>query len=176
MRKIKGRKLSVFLHGRYHMTKSKKVKFLIGDVVAIPLPNGQFAYAKVFNDYGFGIYDFLSPKIESFEKVVQHPFSFFQAGTHEGIEKGLWPILGNDPFKSDEDAWTPPAATCYIKELNEWSMGGIPRINHKGQMRTATLEEVQGLDILSVCNRHEQFYRIIVDRLINGNHTDYQVQ
>jgi Immunity protein 26 len=157
------------------MALGKKLKYSLGDVVAIPLADTRFAYAKILRDSDFAIYDFISEKIEVLNVVVQHPISFYQASTDEAVKNGLWPLIGNDAFQSSEDEWGPPRATCYSRETNEWTMGRVPRIDHKGQMRVATLSEVQGLDVLSVCNRPDQILRIINDRLVNGNHADYKV-
>jgi len=101
---------------------------------------------------------------------------FYQASTDQAIKNGEWPVIGTENFTDPESAWGPPQATCYVRETNEWTMGGIPRIDYKSEMHTATLEQVQGLDIMSVCHRPELLVKIIVDRLINGNHEQYKVR
>ena len=55
-------------------------------------------------------------------------------------------------------------------------MGGIPRVNYKGQTLKATLEQVQGLEIMFVDPMVEGFIRTIVDRLVKGNHEEYKVR
>ena len=54
-------------------------------------------------------------------------------------------------------------------------MGGIPRVSFKGGMHIASLEEVQGLWILSASNRPEVFIRLIEDVMIRKNGDYYKV-
>lgn len=49
--------------------KAIKRKYALGSIVAIPLPDGRFAYAKVFNDSNFGIYDVVSKEILPMDAV-----------------------------------------------------------------------------------------------------------
>ena len=143
--------------------------------MAIPLPQNRFAFAKVFKSADFGIYDLVSDKIEPLEAIVKRPFAFFQASTDKAVKSGEWLVIGAEPFSSEEEGWAPPRATCYVRETQEWTMGGIPRIHHKGKMQSASIEEVKGLDILSVCPTPQGTVHIIVDRLIRGNNDRYKV-
>lgn len=54
----------------------------IGDVYAIPLPNGQFAFGRAFRDAGFGVYRDL-------------------------LRDNVWKFIENRPFKSEEMEWPP---------------------------------------------------------------------
>lgn len=158
------------------MAKASKQKYTLGSIIGIPLPDGRFAYVKVFNDSTFGIYDLLSNALLPIVDVIRNRFSFYQASTDVAIKSGEWPVIGAEPFADEDSAWPPPQATCYVRETNEWTMGEIPRLNDRGQMRVATLDEVRGLDIMSVCHRPELLVKIIVDRLVNGNHDQYKVR
>ena len=158
------------------MAKSSKQKYTLGSVMAIPLPDGRFAYAKAFNDSTFGIYDLVSNGLLPIADVIHNRFSFYQASTDVAIKSGEWTVIGAEPFADEDSTWPPPQATCYVRETNEWTMGGIPRVDQRGQMRVATLDEVRGLDIMSVCHRPELLVERIVDRLINGNHDEYKVR
>lgn len=157
------------------MAQSKKVKYKFGDVVAIPMTGSRFAFAKMLKVTDFAVYDFISNNVEPVSVVTNHNISFYQACTDQAVTRGEWPIIGNEAFNNLEEEWGPPRATCYLRETNEWTMGGVPRVQHKGQMNVTTLEAVRGLDIFTVCNRPDQILRIIEDRLINGNHADYKV-
>ena len=147
-----------------------------GTIVAIPLPNGEFGYGRLFHDPWLGLYEFVSPTIERVEVVASHPISFFNSINDQAIQNGLWPIIGERPFSSVEDSWPPPQATMYSRNSNRWTMGGVPRMTHKGITRTATLEQVCGLDIATANPRPEGVARTIVDRLIHGNHAKYKVR
>src|SRR5216683_2727187 len=52
--------------------KKSKPKYKVGAVVAVPLPDGRFAFAKVFRDTDLGVYDFVSKKIEPLRDVIGH--------------------------------------------------------------------------------------------------------
>jgi Immunity protein 26 len=157
------------------MNKVTKQKISLGDVFAIPVPDGRFAYGKIFRDGEYGVYDFLTADIATVQEVLKHPIAFYMVGTDSAIKKGVWPIIGFDAFASDDDAWAPAKAAFYLRETNEWTMGGTPRVVDKGQTRVATFDEVKGLDILMVQPKPEYLVEIIVTRLINGNHADYKV-
>ena len=66
----------------------------VGDIFQIPLPNGRFAYGKVFRDASVGIYDTI------FDAPAQPPIksSFaFIVGLYDDILKsGVWPIIGHE--------------------------------------------------------------------------------
>ena len=158
------------------MAAGDKKKYAIGSVIAIPLPDGKFAFAKMHRGGDFGIYDVLSNKILDIKDIICNSILFFKSATDVAIKNGEWPVIGVDPFLTPESEWAPPQATCYIRETNEWTMGNIPRIEYKGEMRIATLDEVRGLDILSVSHRPELLVKVIIDRLINGNHENYKVR
>lgn len=139
------------------MKKRKKINPKLGDVVAIPLPNGRFAYAKVYRDAGLGVYDLVSGHILPVEDVVGCEVVFVDGCFFTSIENGEWKIIGNDPFEFEEDAWPPPH---YIEDVI------IPskyRIYHKGDMRPASAEEVKGLDRAVVHQTFTFINRIMKD-------------
>ncbi len=158
------------------MAKATKQKYIVGSVIAIPLGSGKFAYAKVFNGADFGIYDIISIEILQLSEVVSHKIVIYQASTDSAIKSGEWKVIGEESFADPESAWVPPQATFYVRETDEWTVFGKPHITHKGKTRMATLEEVRGLDIKSVCHRPELLVEIIIDRVINGNHEAYKVR
>ena len=158
------------------MIKAAKKKYTLGSIIAIPLPDERFAYAKAFNCSTFGIYELVSSELMSATEVMSNKFSFYQASTDVAIKNGEWPVIGAEPFADEDSAWPPPQATCYVREFNDWNMGDIPRVSYRGQTLIATLDEVRDLGIMSVCHRPELLVEIIVDRLINGNHDQYKVR
>lgn len=157
------------------VSKTKKIKYLLGSIVAIPLKENKFAFAKTFKDGDLGIYDLVSKLILPLEDVIKHRISFYQYSTDAAIKNGDWPILGVEPFADGDEAWLPPMATCYIREADKWTMGK-PRVNFKDEGYFVSLKEVHGLDIFSVCDRPESTVRVIEDRLIKGNHDNYRVK
>ena len=157
------------------MAKStKKVEYKLGAIVAVPLPGGQFAYAKVHQDLDFGVYDFVSNEIVPIAEVLKHEIAFFQAATDEPIKSGEWPIIGDETFPDEESAWGPPRAVVFPP--------GAPlesadlKISHKDVLRRATAAEVKGLDFGTFAQESELLVRILVDRLIHGKHEGYRVK
>lgn len=152
---------------------SKKQQYKLGQVVAIPLPDQKFAFAKVFNDFDLGVYDLLSDKIEPLERVVQNNFLFFNAVTDRAIKSGAFLVIGEQPFPDEESAWAPAMASGVF--AGDPSVG-VLHIDHKGISRRANdPSEGAGMDIRSFSQRPELFVRQIVDRLVRGNHHQYRV-
>ena len=63
------------------MSGLRSKKYHDGSVIAIPIPDGKFAFAKVFKDFEFGVYDFVAKEIKPLEDVTKHSIAFFQATT-----------------------------------------------------------------------------------------------
>lgn len=108
------------------MAKGTIKKNAVGNIVAIPLTNGKFAYAKILEDLDFSIFDFVSDQIVTGADVSSHPISFFQTCTDIAVKKGVWPVVGSEQFLTEEDRYAPPKATFYLRETNEWTMFKTP--------------------------------------------------
>ena len=151
---------------------SKKQQYKVGQIVAIPLPDHKFAYAKVFNNFDLGVYDFLSDEIEPLERVIKNKFLYFNAVTDRAIKGGTFLVIGEEPFPDEELGWAPPMASGVFP--------GDPdvrtlHIDHKGTSRWVTPQEAAGMDIRDFSQRPELFVEDIVDRLVKGNHQKYRV-
>jgi len=68
-----------------------------GTIVAIPLTDGRFAFAKVFADSMLGVYDWVSPSVPPLVQVLGQAFAFHQATTLVAITRGDWPPWGLSP-------------------------------------------------------------------------------
>ena len=78
----------------------------VGDIFEVPLPNGRFAYGKVFRDASVGIYETVFDAPE--RPPIKSAFSFV-VGLYEYIlADGVWPIVGHEPFDSTDAEWPPP--------------------------------------------------------------------
>jgi len=149
-----------------------KQKYKVGQIVAISLPDHKFAYAKVFNDFDLGVYDFLSDEIEPLERVVKNRFAYFNAVTDRAIKSGAFLVIGEEPFPDEESAWAPPMASGVFPGHPDV---GLLHIDHKGTTRLATPQEAARMDVRDFSQRPELFVRDIVDRLVKGNHHKYRV-
>jgi hypothetical protein len=156
------------------MTKKKGTrKYSIGSIVAVPLPDGRYAFAKVFKDMALGVYDFLSDKIPPASEVAKRKIAFYHSVTDASIKSGEWPIIGEEPFPDEDSAWAPPRAMGPIPGLPLDPV--VLRIEHRGVARRATIAEATGLDISLLSPRPELFVEVVIDRLVHGQHDKYRV-
>src|SRR5215212_5229603 len=108
----------------------KKIKYKIGDVFQITLPNGRYAYGRVYNDASVGIYKRITNS-SYLPPVGSHDF-LFNVGMYDDIlTTGKCPIVGHDPFDEHESIW--PPANCIIDPIT-----GEYSIYFQGQIREAS--------------------------------------
>ena len=128
-------------------------KIKIGDIYAVPLPNGMYAYARVFRDAGFGVYNKLgntvNPEIND-EWRYQFVISVFK----DLLQDGKWIYVRNLPFKSADEEWPPKR---YIKD----SISGSYSIYYKGEIKPSSAEECEGLECAIVWDRE-----LVVNRIM----------
>jgi hypothetical protein len=153
---------------------TKKHGYKVGSIVAVPLPDEVFAYVKAYKDLDFGVYNFVSKEIEPAAEVVKHKIAFFQAATDEAIKSGDWPVIGEDVFPDEQSAWGPPRAVVFPPgaPLDSATL----KISHMNALFPASPAEVRGLDLESFAHRPDLFVRILVDRLIRGDHDKYRIK
>jgi hypothetical protein len=125
----------------------------VGDVFQIPLPDGRYAYGRVYQDASVGIYRSIT------KQPLQPPIGsrdfLFTVGLYSDIlEKGHWKIIGDDAFGSDESSWPPPN---FVRDV----ISGQYQIYHKGVFRPAEPEEIEGLEEAAVYDSEH-----IVDRIV----------
>lgn len=146
----------------------KRVKVNAGDVVAVPLPMGGFGFMRAMRDKAFEVRRLHAEAVIDASLFAESPVSHYVVGTDDAIRRGDWPVIGSLPFASEDEAWGPPFATCYVAERNWWTMGA-PRISHRGKERFANLSEVAGLEVLGVAHRPDLIVDSIVRRMIQGD-------
>jgi hypothetical protein len=123
-----------------------------GDVFQIPLPDDRLAYGKVFRDASVGVYEQVFNSIQ--ELPIESSFAFIVGLYDDILKSGAWPIIGHEPFESEEAEWPPP---CVVKDI----ISGSYSIYHKGQLRPSTEGECQGLEAAAVWDSHH-----VVDRIL----------
>lgn len=133
-------------------SKRKRIRPKVGDIFQIPLPDGRFAYGKVFWDASVGIYRKVFD--EPTEPPIRSRFAFIVGLYDDILKSGVWPIVGHEPFASEEDTWPPPN---YIKDI----ISGEYSIYHKGEIRPSTKEECRGLEEAAVWDAHHVIDRIV---------------
>ena len=134
----------------------------MGDVFEIPLPNGKFAYGRVYDDAGVGIYSQVSEKPDN-PPIGSREF-MFNVGMYEDILKtGEWKIVGSDPFLDGESEFPPPS---YIKDV----ISGEFSIYHRGEITDSSEEECRGLEETAVWDSHHIIERIM--NRLNASHSN----
>lgn len=110
----------------------------MGDVFQIPLPDGRYAYGRVYDDASVGIYSSITE--EPLNPPIGSRDFLFTVGLYRDIlENGQWEIIGHDAFASDESRWPAPN---FVRDM----ISGEYQIYHKGLFRPAEPEEIHGLE------------------------------
>ena len=137
--------------------KPKRVCPRVGDIFEIPLPDGRFAYGRVFRDAAVGIY----PKIFNCAQTrpIESSFAFTVGLYHDILKTGRWRIVGHEPFVSEEAEWPPPS---FIKDV----ISAQYSIYHKGVIRPSTEQECAGLEEAAVWDEHHVIDRILASLVV----------
>ena len=136
------------------MEIKKRQKEKLGNVYAIPLPNGKIGFGRLFKDGGIAIYRHIGQSIEDVPQTEEYQFI---VGVYKHVLTcGEWPIVENRPFENDEDAWPPPT---FI-----WVTGtGKYNKYHKGIITPSTKAACKGLERCAVWDAHHIIDRIMGD-------------
>lgn len=134
------------------MNEKNRKQIKIGDIYAIPLPNGKFAFGKSFRDACIAIYKHIGNNMVDFPRTEEYQFI---VGVYKDILKsGVWPVIGNRPFNTEDEQWPPPM--CVID-----SISGEYSIYHKGELRDSSMSECEGLEVAAVWEPEH-----IIDRIM----------
>ena len=146
--------------GQLKAKKRKRQIAKVGDVFEIALPDGRFAYGRVYRDVGVAIYRRIS-RIPNTPPIGSRDF-LFQVGMYRAVLTNCEVrIVGRDPFTKGEDEWPPPKC---IKDV----LSGGFEIYHKGKIRESSATECKGLERSAVWDLHH-----IVDRILHGKKSKY---
>lgn len=125
----------------------------IGDVFAIPLPNGKYAYGRLFLEGSVAFYKYRSKNINDLPKTEDYEFTVC---VHKSCFKN-WLFIENRPFEKEQDA-RPPL----------YQMKDIGTENYKvydyGIIRPSTKEECKNLEVCAVWEQEH-----IIKRLTSNN-------
>jgi Immunity protein 26 len=131
---------------------SKNILFKLGDVFEIPLPNQKFAYGRVYDDAGVGVYKEISDLPDN-PPIGSREFMFNVGMYADILKSGEWRIIANDPF-INEDSFPPPS---FIKDI----ISGGFSVYEKGVIRESTEEECKELEECAVWDSHHIIERIM---------------
>ena len=133
----------------------KKMEVNPGDVFEFQLPNGKYAYGRIYKGIGAGFYKKLS-NTPNTPPIGSRDF-FFLIGFQSGVlEDGIYHIIGKDPFGENEDQWIPPTYS-YNLGLEKYI------IYHQGEIikYTKNKSDCNGLEAGGAWNIDEIIKRIM---------------
>jgi hypothetical protein len=131
-----------------------------GAVIQIALPNGKFAYGRLYRDASIGIYQEVSD-VPAKPPIGSRDFRFNVGVYKDVLTSEKCAVVGEDPFVEGEDPW--PPAHCIVDPIS-----GECSIYHHGEIKPALPEECQGLETAAVWELEH-----IIDRILNGNDSRY---
>src|SRR3954466_9335989 len=118
----------------------------LGDVVAVPLPDGKVAHGRIYRST-IGIYEGVSDTskpLENFRDARPKRFFYYVSMVGTGRYQKNWKFIGHIPFAPDEDTYAPP-----MHARDNFGLSGT-RIYHRSAFRKATTDEVRGLQIFRI--------------------------
>ena len=122
------------------MTAKKRNSPKLGEIYAIPLPDGRFSFSRYFRQRTFGVFDFTSNKIDSPIAILSTKIAFSVCCYEEPTRTGEWIYVGRFPFKSNDDGWHPP---IYIRDSKD------PRcctVYFRNESWSALPKDVEGME------------------------------
>jgi hypothetical protein len=113
----------------------------VSDVLALPLSDGSFAYARVHYDVTLGVLS-VNPTLQALkldEITKRQPKVAFFVEYCLPVDHPEWIYLGKWKFADFEESKSPPV---YIQDIIN---PNVYRILDSGTIRTVTKEEIKGL-------------------------------
>lgn len=129
----------------------------LGNIYAIPLPNGTFAFGREYTS-GLAIAKGRYNNIKNIPDFSDKNIDFFVSVYYNYLTDGEWPKVGNIPFEECENSWGPPT---YIEDKMK---PGHYQIYYNDEIKEATKEECIGLEVTAAWSRCH-----VVDRLMGND-------
>lgn len=135
------------------LAKASKKRLRLGDIYEIQLPNGKKAYGRLYKECVLAIYEKICDNDVS-ELPEENEYRFFVGVYKNLLQDGVWKVVANRKFASDEDAWAPPQ--CVVDAITK-----IGSLYYKGEIIPCTYEECKDLEVVSAWDRHHVIDRIM---------------
>ncbi len=124
----------------------------LGDVFAIPLPNGTYAFARLHQEGTVAIYKQRSETEDGFQENDEYEFT---VPVYRFVFRE-WHFVKNIPFSNEEESYAPPYA--WFNQLT-----GAGSIYYKGVRTPCSYEECKDLEVLAVWDGNQLVDRIMGD-------------
>jgi hypothetical protein len=125
-----------------------------GPVIQVPLPDGRYAYGRVYRDATVCFYR-CATRLPGEPPLGLRDFAFC-VGVYDDVIAS-WEVVGVDGFSPDEDNGWPPASGVKDPISGSW------QIYHRGAMRAAGEDEARDLEPAAVWDE-----RHLLPRLAKG--------
>lgn len=134
---------------------NKRRRLRLGDIYEIPLPDGTNAYGRLYKEYVLAIY---KERGKSIAEISEHgQYDFFVGVYRDLLLDGVWRVVGNQKFNSEDEACAPPQ--CVIDAIT-----GIGSLYYKGEIVPCSYSECKDLEIAAAWNRNH-----LIDRLMGND-------
>lgn len=130
----------------------KKRKLKLGDVYKIPIPDGRFAYGRLFKEFTLAIYKDISE--DGLILPLNEDYLFYVGVYKDLLQDGEWEVVENRPFLTEYDAWGP--SLCIIDKIS-----GKYSMYLRGQIIPSTKDECEGLEQAAAWDRQHVLDRIL---------------
>lgn len=134
------------------LNKSRKRRLKLGDIYEIPLPNGMNAYGRLYKEYMLAIYNKICNNVSELPK--ENDYRFFVGVYKDLLQDGVWSVVANRKFDSDEEAWAPPQ--CVVDAITK-----VGSIYYKGEIIPCSYEECKDLEVVAAWDRNHVIDRIM---------------
>ena len=125
----------------------------LGTVLEVSLPDGRFAYGRLYRDAAVCFYGEVST-VPGHPPLGNRDFIFCVGIYDDAVND--WPIVGMDSFLADEDSWPPPSGIID-------PISGNRRVYHRGQIRDAEPSDGAELEPAAVWDKHHIIDRLLVE-------------
>lgn len=127
----------------------------IGDIYAIELPNGKYAFGRIMKESGLALYKEMGDSVSNFPETEEYMFII---SVYDYVFKeSKWIYICNKSFENEADSW-PPKRSVYDIIANSYS------VYYKGEFFPSTKKECENLESATVWGT-----KSLIDRLMGDD-------
>ena len=131
-------------------------------ILKIVIILNKISYGRLFKECTLAIYEGL---YNNFSELNNSENYYRFIGVYKDLlQDHEWKIVGNRPFKNDEEAWAPPSVV-----VDAITKKGS--LYYKGQITPCTYDECKDLEVVAAWDRHH-----VVDMLMGDTKWDDSIR